>query len=208
MASPVIFLDIDGVLLTGRAWDMPVKAAARDLARRDPEAAARASTFDPSAVQLLNDLVVDTWAKLVISSNWRYTVCPDETLTKLVAQGVPAGSFHAKSCCPVNPFRREKWHDIREWLGDNRTTTMPLVAPAYPWPEERYDGWELFGSPLEAGAVGRDSMQDDGDFASDGDLGLSGADPLHQPGSPSLQGRPTLGSVQQHAGRLEEVGPE
>ncbi len=99
MPDPVIFLYIDGVLLTGRAWDMPVNAAARELARRDPEAAALASTFDPRAVRLLNLLVADTGAKLVISSTWRYTVGPDETLAKLVAQGVPAGSFHTEWCC-------------------------------------------------------------------------------------------------------------
>ena len=46
----------------------------------------------------------------------------------------------------------------------------------------------LFGSPLEAGAVGPDAMHDDGNLASDGDFGLFGANPLHQPGSPSLQG--------------------
>jgi hypothetical protein len=65
----------------------------------------------------------------------------------------------------------------------------------------------LFGPPLEAGAVGPDAMQDNGVLACDGDLGLLGADPLHQPGAPVLQGRPTFGSVQQHAGRLEQVGP-
>ena len=142
MAPPVIFLDIDGVLLTGRAWEMPVNAAARELARRDPEAAALAATFDPRAVRLLNGLVADTGAKLVIASHWRYSVGTTETLAKVIAQGVPAGRFHEEWCCPVNPFRRDKWHDIRDWLGDNRTTPLPLVAPAYPWPEEQQDGWE------------------------------------------------------------------
>ena len=38
--------------------------------------------------------------------------------------------------------------------------------------------------------------------------GLLGTDPLHEPGAPGFQGRPALGSVQQDAGDLEQVGPQ
>ncbi len=47
-----------------------------------------------------------------------------------------------------------------------------------------------------------------GDWGPDDDLGLLGADPLDQPGAPCLQGRPALGSVQQHARGLEQVSPQ
>src|ERR1035437_7843769 len=47
------------------------------------------------------------------------------------------------------------------------------------------------------------------DLAGDRDFGgLLGTDPLHEPGAPGFQGRPALGSVQQDAGGLEQVGPQ
>ena len=63
-------------------------------------------------------------------------------------------------------------------------------------------------SPVEAGAVGPDAVQDDRELASNRHLRLPGADPLHQPDAPGLQGRPTLSSVQQDACRFEQVGAE
>src|SRR6478672_6860495 len=53
----------------------------------------------------------------------------------------------------------------------------------------------LFRSPFEAGAVGPDAMQDDGDLASHCNLGLFGADTLYQPKAPRFQCRPTLSTV-------------
>ena len=141
MPEPILFLDIDGVLLTGRAWAMAVNAEARELARRDPEAAAHAATFDANAVRLLVGLVEETGAKLVVASRWRYSVGPEETLAKLVAQGVAASIFHADWCCPMNRIRQEKCHDILQWLRDHRLTPEPL-CPAYPWPEGQTGDWK------------------------------------------------------------------
>ena len=47
-----------------------------------------------------------------------------------------------------------------------------------------------------------------GDLASHCNLGLLGADSLHQPDAPRFQCRPALGSVQQDACGLEQVGPQ
>ena len=63
-------------------------------------------------------------------------------------------------------------------------------------------------APLEAGPVGPDAVQDDGDLASDRNLGLLGADTLHQPNAPRFQCRPTLRPVQQDACGLEQIGPQ
>ena len=54
----------------------------------------------------------------------------------------------------------------------------------------------LFSASLKAGEVGPAAMQDDGDLAGNGDLGLHCTDVLHQPRAPYLQGRPALGSMQ------------
>ncbi len=40
------------------------------------------------------------------------------------------------------------------------------------------------------GTAGPDAVQDDGDLACHGDLGLHGADPLREAGTPGFQGRP------------------
>jgi hypothetical protein len=63
-------------------------------------------------------------------------------------------------------------------------------------------------SPLEARAVDPDAMEDNGDFAGNGHLGLLGTDPLHLPDAPSFQSRPALGSMKQHTCRLEQVAPQ
>ena len=140
MPAPVIFLDVDGVLMTGRAWAMPENAGACERARLDPKAAAMTARFDPAAMGLLNELVRDTGARLVISSSWRYTVGPDQTLAKLVEQGVSADSFHVEWCCPLNRFRSDKLRDIRSWLDVNRLTPMPL-APSLPCNDPQREGW-------------------------------------------------------------------
>ncbi len=48
-----------------------------------------------------------------------------------------------------------------------------------PWAGLVVGSYAACSAPHEAGAVGPVAMQDDGNFASDGDLGLLGADPLH-----------------------------
>lgn len=39
--APVISLELDGLLLTGQAWNFPINGAAHQLVQRDPEVAAR-----------------------------------------------------------------------------------------------------------------------------------------------------------------------
>jgi len=75
-------------------------------------------------------------------------------------------------------------------LTEVTVTTVPAgTAPALRSP---HAGSQIvlssaFHSPLEAGAVGPNTVKDDGDLAGNGDLGLLGTDPLHQPDAPSLQ---------------------
>jgi hypothetical protein len=53
----------------------------------------------------------------------------------------------------------------------------------------------LLLASFEAGAVGPDAVHDDGDRASDRNLGLLDADTLHQSNAPRFQCRQTLGPV-------------
>jgi hypothetical protein len=125
----IIFLDIDGVLLTRRAWAMPCNDAARDLASSDFKSSVKAVSYDPVGVGLVNRLCRIAGAKLVISSNWRYTVGPEETRQKLVGQGIDAAHFHPAYACPRRFRADAKWRDIRDWLDEHRATPLPE------WPE-------------------------------------------------------------------------
>jgi len=66
----------------------------------------------------------------------------------------------------------------------------------------------LLIAPFEPGGVGPDTVQDDGDLASDRHLGLFGANTLHQPNAPRLQCGPTLSPVEHDACGLEQVRPQ
>jgi hypothetical protein len=122
--TSVVFLDIDGVLLPGRAWRLPenadLAAALRDGRHTPGEAAARVA-FDRGAVERLNRLCEETGARLVVHSNWRHTVGPDATRAKLVEQGVDERHFHADWWTPTfRSFRSpRKYYDVVDWLDDH-----------------------------------------------------------------------------------------
>lgn len=61
----VIFLDIDGVLVTERHLK-------RCDENNQPSMIGRNHVFDPVCVTLLNRLIAETDAKIVVSSVWRY----------------------------------------------------------------------------------------------------------------------------------------
>lgn len=60
--------------------------------------------------------------------------------------------------------------------------------------------------PLEYCTVYPNAVEDDGKFASDRDLGLFRAGPLHQPDTPGLQWRPASHFGQQHPGGFIKAG--
>jgi hypothetical protein len=125
----IVFIDIDGVLLSAKAWCLSANAEARDmmLARKRLEALSR-MTFDACAVALLNRLCEKTAAQLVIHSNWRRTVGARIARETLIRVGVEERNFHSEFCCPLK-LTSTKRHDVTAWLMRNR------VAPEPKWPE-------------------------------------------------------------------------
>jgi hypothetical protein len=94
----VIFLDVDGVLINRRACKIGFGVA------------------DPDCVQILNNLIARTGAKIVMSSCWRVgRTIPEmqQLLDKWRVEGVVIGKT------PWD-FDVERGVEIARWLGDHR----------------------------------------------------------------------------------------
>jgi hypothetical protein len=116
MASPpVIFLDIDGVLLPARAYVM------RTQARRLPP-------FDPIGVSMVTRLCEETGAKLVISSTWRKRRPRAEMCVVLLENGfeAPGALMHEDWATPVLDSQ-PRGQQIAAWLR-NHPTVETYVA--------------------------------------------------------------------------------
>ena len=125
MTAPTLFLDIDGVLLSGRAWMLPsnrlLKERAADLPRRQAlDLLGRDATFDACAVALVGQVCAATGARIVVSSSWRYTVGLDGTRSKLLDQGIPADLLHPDWACPmIRHGSPSKSVDVSNWLEEH-----------------------------------------------------------------------------------------
>lgn len=107
--NPILFLDIDGVLIPGRAYFMPQQT--QPLVAK----------FDPCVVGMVNRLCRDFDCRVVIHSNWRGT--EERRVAKgmagldahFVAEGILPQYMHADPLCPISSSR-DRWTDICGWL--------------------------------------------------------------------------------------------
>jgi len=79
----IIFLDIDGVL-NHQIWFEKQCESKKQI---DTEEQYEASMIDPKSVELLNKIIADTNAKVVISSSWRKTHTAEEIQALLDSKG-------------------------------------------------------------------------------------------------------------------------
>ncbi|RKK04927.1 hypothetical protein EBE87_07235 [Pseudoroseomonas wenyumeiae] len=118
----ILFLDIDGVLLSGRAWLLPanrrLQAKLTTMAGQGgTELIAAEAVFDPVAVELVNRVAEATGTQIVVSSNWRYRPGPRKTRCKLLEQGIRAELMHRDwFCVTASQFLKDKATDISRWL--------------------------------------------------------------------------------------------
>ncbi len=109
----VIFLDIEGVLVTSR------KVSAERMI--DPGASIDQDIFDKVAVQNLNRLLKETGAKIVVSSFWRMGIPKSDLILMLKLAGIKNPPV-----IDVTPFvwdkdlkRTNRGKEILEWLAKN-----------------------------------------------------------------------------------------
>lgn len=110
----VLFLDMDGVILSGN-----------ELRRT------RKNTYvPPEAVALLNQVVERTDCQIVVSSVWRY-LKPD--VRKLLRKAGFAGKFHKDWKTPRGWFNGTLWvtgtrgEEIADWLSRNPVESYAIV---------------------------------------------------------------------------------
>lgn len=112
----VIFLDIDGVLNTGRYRKILKKS--EGLSYEDSQ-----FLFDPITMRNLVDLVNINQAKIVISSTWRYDKDKEDDMYWTMLMGNLRQYNLEQKVIGVTPDLREKYntircrgYEIKEWL--------------------------------------------------------------------------------------------
>ena len=120
----IIFLDIDGVALTGIDHLSDVnKNIQKTLRQENPDLTdyeimklyCKSAVFNEAAITLLNRLIEKSGAKFVIHSNWRRSVGHKVAKESLIRNGIKESYFHEEYHCPMK-MSSEKVHDISFWL--------------------------------------------------------------------------------------------
>lgn len=116
---PALFLDIDGVMISGRSHAENLRWRT-EAARFDHMPS---ESFDASAVAFVNLLAGETGAKIVLHSDWRRHL-PRQTLQLyLLGQGIPDDIFHEDWWVEA-PFGQRKQEAIAVWLDAHVEETL------------------------------------------------------------------------------------
>ena len=150
----VIFLDIDGVLLSVRYWKSQHNKA---LYPQRVEDRIKDLQLDPGSIGLIVDLCDLADARLVLSSTWR-KVWPHsrkELIERLIDQGLRRDIWHPDWMLPVLQ-NCNKWQEMAHWTRGATDVTALIIddeVPADPPPLDvkdavilEVDKYEGFGS--------------------------------------------------------------
>lgn len=120
----ILFLDIDGVVLSERANLLPNQTKPI------------LSVFDPCAVSLLNDICHRKKFKIVIHSSWLKHHDKGFTLEHCIGQGIKRGHFHdtEPECSPQWGWRYDR---VDDWLSRHPEVTKYIILDDVP-PNDGY----------------------------------------------------------------------
>lgn len=139
----VVFLDIDGVLNSA------------DLRSQ----LAESSSLDPRAVMRLNCILVETGARLVLSSSWRYLILSGAMTLPgfeylLRTHGVAKDCLAGHTCADEDTA--ERGGQIRRWLAEHRSVTAWAALDDMPL-ELGGDGWRHVQTDARVGLTDADA---------------------------------------------------
>jgi hypothetical protein len=119
MAERVIFLDLDGPMIPGRAYQMASQT--RPIVK----------TFDPCAVGMLNELCKFRDYKIVLHSSWIKIFGGEDTYKHCIEQGIKAEFFHKDAWCD----ERIGWRYTRvaKWLREHPGVEEYFVVDDEPY---------------------------------------------------------------------------
>lgn len=103
--TKILFLDIDGPMIPGRAYTMPGQT--KGIVK----------TFDPVAVGILNRICQDKGWRIVIHSSWLKVFGEKETYDHCIAQGLKPQYFHKDAWCDENIHWR--YTRVAKWLAEH-----------------------------------------------------------------------------------------
>lgn len=115
----ILFLDIDGPLIPGRAYTMPGQT--KGIVK----------TFDPCAVGLINFWCKSRKWKLVLHSSWVQILGGEDTYLHCLSQGLNKDHFHKDAWCDEH----ENWRYTRvaKWLKEHPETTHYMILDDEPY---------------------------------------------------------------------------
>lgn len=111
----VLFLDIDGVLLPGRAYMLPNQT-------NNPYV----TVFDPCAVSMLNSALAKQGRKIVVHSSWVKHWTKQEILAHLLGQGLREEDFHDDWY--TDPRFHWRYDRVRDWMSRHKEVTDWIVV--------------------------------------------------------------------------------
>jgi hypothetical protein len=118
MSRNIIFLDIDGVMLPGKAILLPGNKQAV-VARLDKRFSDSNPTFDPIAIHMINSIVNKAEATIVLNTTWAFGPDPAFSHIKnaLIQNGL-VDAFHSTNPKTYTRFTGSKLISFGDWVED------------------------------------------------------------------------------------------
>jgi hypothetical protein len=121
--TKILFLDIDGPMIPGRAYKLPNQTKPFVM------------TFDPVAVSIINNVCQQEGYQIILHSSWVRIYGGQETYDHCITQGLKPESFHEDKWTGEN----ENWryNRVAHWLADHPEVTDYIILDDEPYEPDR-----------------------------------------------------------------------